>query len=363
VTPRIPLGTRGRFGAETYEAIGYLVRKTVGESYTWFEYLLHNPTLGQRWLVEYHGHWVMTRAASGVPETSRGDATYQGVRYRHFLKAKAEVVAVVGEFPWTPRVGERAVVDDFVAPPRMLSREATKQETTWSTGEYVDGSAVWKAFGLAGSPPARIGVGAAQPSPYVAQSRAMFLLAVSFVAAAVLVHLLFAIFSQQRLVADITGEYRPNAPETAAVVSEPFDVRGRTSNVMVEISTNVANSWAYFHLSLVNESTGVAKTFGREVGFYSGRDSDGAWTEGANWDRAYLPSVVSGGYVLVVEPEGPYPVAWRVRLTRDVPRPLWVWLAIVAMLVPPVLFLWRRAAFEARRWSESDHAPVSTDDD
>lgn len=363
VTPLIPLGTRGTLGGETYEVIGYLVREVVDEPFTWCEYLLHNPLHGQRWLVEYHGHWVLTRLAPGVPKVKGGVARYQEVTYRHFQTAAAKVAAVVGEFPWTPRVGERAMVEDYVAPPLMLSVERNQQETTWSTGEYVDGGAVWKAFALPGRPPERIGVGAAQPSPYAAAGRPMLLLFASFLALAVLVHLLFAIFAQQRLVADVNGDYRPGSSDAALVVSDPFPIGGRTSNVMVEVSTNVANSWAYFNLTLVNEDTWLAKSFGREVGFYSGRDSDGFWSEGSNWDRAYLPSVVSGSYVLLVEPEGPHPVSWRVRLTRDVPRPLWLWLAVVALLVPPVFFLWRRLAFESRRWSESDRGSTSKDKD
>ena len=363
VVPGIPLGTRGTLASQTWEVIGYLVRQVVDQPYRWSEYLLHNPVHGVRWLVEYNGHWALARAAAGVPKKKKGDITYQEVAYRHFQTANAKIVAVVGEFPWTPRVDERAVVEDFVAPPRILSVERNAQETTWSAGEYVEGREVWKAFALPGSPPARLGVGAAQPSPYIGRGRPMFLLLASFVALAVLVQLLFAVFSQQRLVADVNGDHRPGTADSAPLVSEPFSISGRTSNVMVEISTNVANSWAYFNVTLVNESTGVAKTFGREVGYYSGRDSDGAWSEGSNWDRTYLPSVVAGTYVLVVEPEGPHAVSWRVRLTRDVPRPLWLWLAIAALIVPPLIFVWRRVAFENRRWSESDHASSSDDDD
>jgi hypothetical protein len=293
------------------------------------------------------------------------EAEYQGVRYRHFASAPAKVTAVVGEFPWTVRVGDTAVVDEWVAPPLSLSREVTKDEHTLSTGEYVDGNTIWKAFGLKDSPPDRIGVGASQPSPYAAHASTMFVLACAFVASVVLVHLVFSMFAQQRLVLDIDGDHRPGGSESAMVVSEPFTIGGRQSNVMVEISTNVANSWVYVNLSLVNDDTGVAKSFGREVGLYSGRDSDGYWSEGSNWDRAYLPSVPAGTYVLVVEPEGPNPVAWRVRLTRDVPRPVWAWLALVAVLVPPVLFWIRKAMFENRRWRESDRAPAAAggDDD
>ena len=364
VVPAIPLGTRGRLGGEPFEVIGYLVRTTVGEVFSWREYLLHSPTAGVRWLVEYQGHWVLTRTASGVPSLPADKVCeYLGVTYRHFQQAKAEVTVVVGEFPWTVRVGERAVVDDWIAPPLIISREATGQETTWSTGEYVEPDAVWAAFGLPGSPPARVGVGAAQPSPYRPHVRAMFLLAVGFLALAVLVHLVFAIGSQQRLVADLTGEYRPGARDAAPTLSEPFALDGRRSNVMVETSTTVSNNWVYFNFALVDEDTGHARHFGREVGYYFGRDSDGAWSEGASWDRTYLPSIPSGRYQLIVEPEGPTPVAWRVRVTRDVPRPLWLWVAVGALVVPPLAFAWRLGAFEHRRWQESDYASSGDDDD
>ena len=59
-------------------------------------------------------------------------------------------------------------------------------------------------------------------------------------------------------------------------------------------------------------------------------------------------------YVLIVEPEGPQPFNYRVRLTRDVPRPVFVWLTIGALILPPLVFWWRLARFEARRWEESD---------
>ena len=73
--------------------IGYLVRTTIGDAgYSWFEYLLHNPTLGFRWLVEYHGHWVMTRTASGVPDATSGGVSYQGVDYRRRLYPSLKVL-------------------------------------------------------------------------------------------------------------------------------------------------------------------------------------------------------------------------------------------------------------------------------
>ncbi len=366
VRPKIPLGTRGRLKGETWEVIGYLARRTkvAGASDTWFEHLLYNPTGGLRWLVEYAGHWTLTKSVAGLPK-ARGEheAEYLGERYRHFQTAKAEIAAVVGELPWQARVGESAVVEDYVNPPLILSCERTREETAWSIGEHVEGAEIWKAFALPGQPPDRAGVGAVQPSPYTAHSRTMLLLLAAFLGAAVLVHLVFLMVAQQRLVLDAAWEYHPGAPATASVESEPFTLTGRTSNLMVEISSTLAQSWTYFNLTLVDEQTGAARTFGREVSYYFGRDSDGAWSEGAPWDRAYLPAVPAGRYVLTVEPEGPSPVNYRVRLTRDVPRALWLWLALGLLMLPPLLFWWRQWRFEQRRWEDSDHAPGGGDED
>jgi hypothetical protein len=358
VVPRIPLGTRGRLKGTPWEVIGYQVRATVIDdlTYTWFEYLLHNPTGGFRWLVESNGHWVLAKAATGTPTLdSEKFAAYLGDTYHHFQSARAKVTHVVGEFPWIVRVGDWAAVEDYVKPPLMLSSERTSQETTWSAGEYIEGEAVWKAFALPGLPPERIGVGAAQPSPYTPRSRKMGMLLLSFLALAALIQILFLMFTQQKVVLDAAWEYNPRVAATASVQSEPFSISGRTSNVVVEISSTLEQSWAYFTLTLVNEDTGAARTFGREVAYFFGRDSDGSWSEGAPWDRAWLSAVPAGRYLLLVEPESPRAVNYRVRLTHDVPRALWMWLAMGALVVPPLIFWWRQWRFEYRRWQESDH--------
>ena len=46
------------------------------------------------------------------------------------------------------------------------------------------------------------------------------------------------------------------------------------------INTDLNNDWAYLSLALINEDTGVAYDFGKEISYYYGRDSDGSWSEG-----------------------------------------------------------------------------------
>ena len=72
-----------------------------------------------------------------------------------------------------------------------------------------------------------------------------------------------------------------------------FELKGRITNVEVETKTDLSNNWVYINYALINESTGQAFDFGREVSYYNGRDSDGNWSEGGR-NRA-VTSTAAGG--------------------------------------------------------------------
>jgi hypothetical protein len=344
-----------------FEVIGFLVRQVMveGAPYSWGEYLLFNPYQGFRWLTEYQGHWTMTKAASGTPQKDPpmqdSEVAYLGVQFRHFQTAEAEVTYVVGEFPWRARVGERAVVEDYIRPPQILSCESTAEERTWSIGEYFQGEYLWKAFGLPGAPPSPQGVGAVQPSPFTGHTRNVLRLFAAFVGAVLAIQALFAFLSQNRLVYTNPFTYE-RAKGNTALATQPFELTGRRSNVRVEINTDLANNWAYFNLALVNEETGQAINFGREVSYYFGRDGGESWTEGRRQDWVYLPSVTSGRYYLLIEPEASAArMNYTVRVRRDVPRISYLFWAIAILTLPPLLFWYRMTSFEHKRWLESDH--------
>jgi hypothetical protein len=292
-------------------------------------------------------------------------ARYLNLRFRHFQTAEAEVRYVLGEFPWRVQVGDRAWVSDYVAPPHILSCERTAEETAWSIGEHIDAERLWKTFGLPGDPPARVGVGPVQPSPHAPHIGPVLQLLVGFAAAAVLVHVAFLLLAQQRTVYEGRFLYRPGAPG-AAVVTDTFTLEGRRSNVVIDTRTDVSNAWVFFNFALVDADRGRALDFGREVSYHFGRDSDGAWHEGSPDDRAWLPSVGAGRYYLLIEPEaagGARPVAYTVRVRRDVPRPLYLWVVLGALAVPPALLGYRQLRFEHQRWQESDHPMFASGDD
>ena len=93
---------------------------------------------------------------------------------------------------------------------------------------------------------------------------------------------------------------RPGEP---SFVTKVFEVQGRTSNLELTINTNLINDWAYFNLALINEATGDAFDFGREVSYYTGSDSDGAWSEGGRSSTRRFLMCLPGRYYLRVEPE------------------------------------------------------------
>jgi hypothetical protein len=119
------------------------------------------------------------------------------------------------------------------------------------------------------------------------------------------------------------------------------------------------NDWTYFGLALINDSSGQALDVGKQLSFYSGRDSDGSWSEGSRTGSVTLSSVPSGRYVLRVLPEGGEPigspVSYTVTIKRDVPAYSHFAIAFFALIIPMVLIWAPVVGFESRRWMESDH--------
>ncbi|MEQ1948035.1 MAG: DUF4178 domain-containing protein [Bryobacteraceae bacterium] len=368
-TPVIPLGTRGKWRGQLYEAIGYQKRSITveGQIYSWAEYVLFNPYRGYRYLTEYDGHWNDATPVTGLPELLGTRAVYLGRSHKHFQTATAVTRFVLGEFPWQVRVGDRAGVKDYVSPPYVLSQESVEGEITWTLGEYVLGSDVWRAFNLPGKAPAPVGVYLNQPSPSGASWKEVWLAFVMLVMAVGIVFFLDEALAGKDKVVDTTYRYTgPAASGDSSFVTPVFELKGRTSDVEIRTETDASNQWIFLNYALINNDTGQAYDLGREVSYYSGYDSDGSWSEGSKNDSALVPSVPSGRYYLRVEPEGDAslgPIRYTVIVSRDVPPWSLFLAAFGLLLVPPILMSWRTFSFERRRWAESDHPMVKTSSD
>jgi hypothetical protein len=156
-----------------------------------------------------------------------------------------------------------------------------------------------------------------------------------------------------------SGKYLfdPGKTETA-FVTDPFTLRA-AGTAEISFNADLANSWLDFDIALINADSGTAWNVARELSYYTGRDSDGPWTEGSTRGRVLIPTVPAGEYYLRVEPAGEpgaRQIPYTIQVRRDVPSVLPYGLALLLLLVPPVFTTMRAASFEQRRMQESDHA-------
>ena len=196
------------------------------------------------------------------------------------------------------------VCDDFIDPPTVLSSETTQDGVTWSQGEYILGTEIWKAFSLPGSAPPARGIFENQPSPYAGKGSGMWGSFGWMLLFLIVLAVFFSTFSGQSVVYHNRYHFAGGQKGEASFVTPEFELKGRPAAVELAINTDLANDWAYFNFGLINQDTGSAYDFGKEVSYYAGRDSDGAWSEGDRSSKVVIPTVPPGRhYYLRVEPE------------------------------------------------------------
>jgi hypothetical protein len=233
-------------------------------------------------------------------------------------------------------------------------------------GEYISGRDIWKTFALPGDPPAPIGVYENQPSPFSTDTKTIWTIFGAFAIFLLLMMLGFSSFARDEQAFQGAYIFDTNARGEASFVTDPFELKGRTSTLELSTSTNVDNNWIYLNYALINQDTGQAYDFGREVSYYHGYDSDGSWTEGSRSNSVAIPSVPPGTYFLRVEPEsdaGHGTIHYEITAKRDVPQFSFFGIALLALLGPAALITWRSINFEHLRWAESDHAPMESSTD
>ncbi len=200
VKPVLPLGGTGKFRGNEYTIIGFMERftKYAGTVYPWTEYLLYSRPLGYRWLIHSEGHWTFAEPISAADFKSRH---YDGEEFRLFDKCRATVRYVVGEFYWKVMLGEGVDCADFIAPPRMISKEYTikivdgrsSEEINVSLSHHVPHEEIEAAFGVTElwRP---WSVGPVQPAP---KRGGVYMLWAAFIGVLVLVNVLFSALAKK----------------------------------------------------------------------------------------------------------------------------------------------------------------------
>ncbi|MEQ1606406.1 MAG: DUF4178 domain-containing protein [Pyrinomonadaceae bacterium] len=358
-----PIGAEGTFpGDVKFRIIGAVVRSVTmdGEKYYWHEYLLYNPMIGFRWLVHSDNHWNFVEpinpadVAQDNVFAAGSTVEYNGRKFKIFQDAPAVTEYVKGEFYWRVEQGETVRAIDYVAAPVMLSQEISSGEINWSAGTYMTNDEVEKAFGISDLP-RPWGVGPNQPFTgrfyYTWGALPLLLLFVVAIFMIPLSGLTNTVLNQELVLPPLV-----NATTAQAVFSQPFDIKGNR-NVRITAGAQVDNSWADLDIDLVKDgTTEEIESVNIPVEYYSGSDSDGAWTEGDKKSDATLSSLPAGKYTLRVEGtwqnwQARMPVT--VKVEQNVNRGVNFICAFLILLIMPIIGLIRKISFEGSRWKDS----------
>jgi len=358
----LPIGAEGTFkDGVKFKIIGAVVRSVTieGETYYWHEYLLYNPAVGFRWLVHSDNHWNFVEPVNAAEVSADANllgarsAVFNGKKFKIFQDSPAVVQYVKGEFYWRVEQGETVRAIDYVAAPLMLSQESTENEINWSIGVYMTNAEIEKAFGISDLPKPW-SVAPNQPFTsrfyYTWGLLPLLLLIVVALFMVPFAGITSAVLSQQLTLAPMT-----NATAAQTAFSQPFDIKANR-NIRISASAPVSNSFAELDVDLVNDQSQEVESVSIPIEYYFGSDSDGAWTEGSKDQDATLSSLPAGKYTLRVEGtwqdwQQPMPVSLKVE--QSVNRGVNFLCAFLVLLIVPVLGLFRKIAFESRRWKDS----------
>ena len=168
-----------------------------------------------------------------------------------------------------------------------------------------------------------------------------------------------------------------------ASVSYAFDGRARNATLgpitvtrpyqLVSITSRaprLENSWIDLDFALVDRKTQTSYGAYGAAERYSGRDSDGAWTEGSRASSVKLAAIPAGTYDVVVDYQatrwaGKYPFdpdyqgpeevhQMEIRVSSGAFFGSNAFLALILILLPLVFMLVRHVKFEQARQDESD---------
>ncbi|XDD49881.1 DUF4178 domain-containing protein [Leptospira sp. WS92.C1] len=373
----LPPGTKLALKGKECEVLG-VVKKSVhadGQIFPWTEYLLHF-TGGYYWLNETNGHWTIFEPVPFIPRTIPGSyppkKNFQKEEYKLFNSSNARTDFAFGEFYYKIHAGDSAELADFIAPPKMLSSEKTKNEIFWSIGEYVTVDDLKKSIQGEVELPAPEGIGAAQPNPFTKLRKRNVKIATWLSAIMLVIQIGFCMNSQDKEV--FSKEYSyvrnpvPGGTTDFSFVTETFRMEGNSrQNVQIKINVPaLSNHYIYYSLALINTQTDIAYDTGLEVSYYEGVDDGESWTEGDRSADVIIGEVPPGEYYLRIESESDFQrgkgTDTTLSIRRDVDQSMYYFLFLIMIWLPVPYSLFRSFSFETSRNENSDFAPSSSSD-
>lgn len=281
------IGMTGNIDGISFTVIGTLgmSERWGRQQWDWVDHQLFSATHGYAYLTVEDGNLSFTRRyrAKTRPgwispvtiEVSERPPTMQTPEgtFKYFETSTSEITFVEGEFDWRPEVGAKSTSVSMLGAAAMLSFSKSATEEEVMRTHYLPAAKTYASFGVVDPPkPTSFNV----LKPYV-PGRYQWFFALSSMAFAVVA------FVMSFAIVDVS-DYRTSQNSTFHI-SElpqeiPFEISDQDRLARIQIGADVNNSWAHLGIYVTDPEDEPVFEAGRTVEFYSGRDKDGAWTEG-----------------------------------------------------------------------------------
>ncbi len=369
--PKAPfaLGQTGQIGGVAFTVIGTIGWQEMyaGRKWNWVDHQLYSPTHGYAWLTWEDGWAVFTRKVRGaatpgwlssrVIESAeqRPTVRFDGASFTYFASGRKWPTFIEGEFNYAPTMDMRPQYRSLLGRHRMLHMQRTDSEVEFELSELPPRDKTLLAFGAVPAkwPKER----RVHPlSPYDLGPLAAFTRD-CLVGGAVLALVLTAVLSA--LDSRVTRQSLAVVP---AVEPVPFEITSDRGLVEFELVSDVQNGWIGLEGEVLDAGQNVVSAFADGAQYYSGRDSEGRWSEGSRRMRVrtHLPV---GQYTLALavdenvgDPKWSGRPASKLDVTirQGVARLFWILGLGAAFLVSFMLFLAARGWHHSRRYATSD---------
>ncbi|KAJ55973.1 hypothetical protein ACMU_09420 [Actibacterium mucosum KCTC 23349] len=270
----------------------------------WVDHQLYSPTHGYAWLTVEDGHITFTRrfrkevhpgfiTSNRVERAEhRPSAHAAGQRYEYYETSEPTLTFAEGEFTWSPMKGAKSTSVSTMSDNAMLTFVETENEREVEHSVYLDAEETLQAFGAPSVAPR----GTHPLMPYREMRDEALRKKIFMAAAAASLVLLGLLLAGGNVVLPRTTF---DASELPAEIT--FDLTRPGKLTRITFDADVSNSWAEMDVTVYDPQEEPLFETGRLVERYSGRDSEGSWTEGSGTASLVFRALTAGSYTIEVD--------------------------------------------------------------
>ncbi|PWK57988.1 DUF4178 domain-containing protein [Roseicyclus mahoneyensis] len=351
----------------TYEGVEFTVIGTIGKverwkggTAAWVEHQVFSPTHGYAWLTWESGHFTFSRkirdfnmgqwvSSAGVEIADSPPVRHhRGQRYKYYETSTSEIDFMEGEFNWVPELGETTTAVVLLGPDAMLSLRDGKTEREVEMTTLLPRDATAREMGATLPPGAESRHPLSPYQPFPEEAFARRIVGLSAIAAFVLA-LVFSVISGPRVLD------QQQVPIGQAPASFAFNMSNTAQIASLRLDTDVSNDWVVIGAQITNPDGTTLVEGGRLVQYYSGRDSDGSWSEGNRGATLRFRAEQAGTHQITLgRAEGTGGTSMSVRIDEGKATSFWLFVVSGLFVLGWIYLKARRAIHDKFRFAGSD---------